>query len=65
MRDNVDLNAPDYDGTLTFHFWRWGKWKDVTIDDRLPTKDGERLLFSRCEDPNEFWLPLLEKAYAK
>jgi hypothetical protein len=28
--------------------------------------NGSRaLLAARCEDPNETWLPLLEKAYAK
>ena len=26
---------------------------------------SEALYFSHCEDPNETWLPLLEKAYAK
>ncbi|KAI5778455.1 hypothetical protein EDC01DRAFT_345403 [Geopyxis carbonaria] len=26
---------------------------------------SKSLLFSRCKDPNETWLPLLEKAYAK
>ncbi|KAK8872780.1 calpain family cysteine protease [Apiospora arundinis] len=26
---------------------------------------SEALYFARCEDPNETWLPLLEKAYAK
>jgi hypothetical protein len=57
--------SPEYDGKLTFHFWRWGKWKTVTIDDRLPTVNGSVLLFSKCDDRNEFWLPLLEKAYAK
>ncbi len=34
------------------------------IDDLLPVKDGE-LQFGRCEDETEFWVPLIEKAYAK
>ena len=28
-------------------------------------KGSEALLFAKCEDKNETWLPLLEKAYAK
>ena len=38
----------------------------VIIDDRLPVKakDG-RLIFAGNKDPNELWVPLIEKAYAK
>lgn len=38
----------------------------VIIDDRLPVKikDG-RLIFASCKDPNELWVPFMEKAYAK
>lgn len=38
----------------------------VIIDDRLPvkSKDG-RLIFAASKDPNELWVPLIEKAYAK
>jgi hypothetical protein len=38
----------------------------VIIDDRLPAKvkDG-RLIFASCKDPNELWVPFMEKAYAK
>ncbi|XP_039930148.1 calpain-10 isoform X2 [Hirundo rustica] len=53
-----------YQGCFTCRVWQFGHWVEVTIDDRLPCLGG-KLCFSQCQKEDLFWLPLLEKAYAK
>ncbi|GAB1608629.1 calpain-9-like, partial [Argonauta hians] len=55
----------DYAGAFRFNFWHYGKWKEIIIDDFLPTINGRLIYGHNKTQPNEFWAPLLEKAYAK
>lgn len=58
--DNLALAQPDYSEEK----------HDPSNDAKLKYKQqkqtgSDALLFAHCQDPNETWLPLLEKAYAK
>ena len=65
-------------GVFSVRVFKGGKWRVVTIDDRLPAKRATRTLMYAAgvtpsgEGPPSspgrqriMWLPLLEKAYAK
>ena len=47
-----------------FRIWWCGEWKEVIIDDRLPTV-ANKLVFLHAHQHQPFWPALLEKAYAK
>lgn len=64
-RDNISVSRSS--GVYHFRFWRLGVWYDVCVDDYLATSGATgELIFSRNSFyPNEFWVPLFEKAFAK
>lgn len=54
-----------------FKFYKNFRWRYVIIDDRLPCRKIQsnleipRLIYAKCRSEREFWVPLIEKAYAK
>ncbi|XP_075062612.1 calpain-5-like [Mixophyes fleayi] len=52
-------------GIFRFRFWRFGRWLEVVIDDRLPTSGGDLIFCRPGQNGDVFWCSLLEKAYAK
>ena len=56
-------------GMFVFRFFKNYRWRYVIIDDRIPCYKrgyGEpEIVFGKCRSQNEFWVPLIEKAYAK
>lgn len=53
-------------GFVTFQFFKNGDWKQVIVDTFLPfDPDSKQICYSQCANPSEFWVPLMEKAYAK
>jgi len=67
IRENCVSAHPEF-GFYQFRFYKNGKWRVVTISDEIPcTQSGNSCMIwaSSCKDQNEFWVPLIEKAYAK
>ena len=64
MPPDQPLYGASYIGCLTLKIWQFGDWNEVVIDDRLPTINGQ-YIYAHCEDPTEFWVAFVEKAFAK
>lgn len=64
MLEQIDLEGQNYKGYFKANFWQYGERVTVYIDDKLPTKNGQ-LIYGSCRTNNNFWVPLIEKCYAK
>jgi hypothetical protein len=49
---------------FNYRLWYVGQWFEICVDDRLPCDEHRNLMFSKSSTTNEFWGPLLEKAFA-
>ena len=65
ITESIQLCGDGYKGYFKASFWLCGKWVEVIIDDKLPVNCSKNLIYGRCTNKNNFWVPLLEKAYAK
>lgn len=52
-------------GLVGVKFFKNGKWWHVAVDTLIPTLDGRSPTFAKNTDINEWWLAIIEKAYAK
>jgi hypothetical protein len=55
---------PEKLGKYEIRFFNLGIWQTVVIDDQLPCSTHNQLAFAKCKNENEFWIPLLQKAFA-
>ena len=53
------------EGIIAVRFFIGGKPTVVVIDDAVPWKNKQRLMFAQTSEDNGSWIPYLEKAYAK
>lgn len=73
----IDNDSYSKAGIFRFYFWVKGKWWPINIDDRLPARkyngyvNGKWTVgaykphFNQPSSYGSWWMPLLEKAYAK
>ncbi|KAK6335716.1 hypothetical protein TWF730_003094 [Orbilia blumenaviensis] len=64
--DQLYLSQEDFhEATSELKYALWGKTAKESVYNETYLKGSDALYFASCEDKNETWLPLLEKAYAK
>jgi len=52
-------------GVYGIRFCVDGEWSHVIVDDWFPVDYNGDLIYAKCKDPQEVWVPILEKAYCK
>lgn len=52
-------------GVFKLYFYSKGIKTSVVIDDRLPIENSYTLLNTKASVNGAYWMPILEKAYAK
>ncbi|CAN6470699.1 unnamed protein product [Victoria cruziana] len=59
--------TPQYneEGVYTVRFCIQGEWVPVVVDDWIPCESRGKPAFAASRKGNEFWVSILEKAYAK
>lgn len=66
LLDNLIVEDGIEHGFAVFRFFKNGKWQYIIVDTKIPYNSIQKCpLYGHCQDPTEFWVPLMEKAYAK
>jgi hypothetical protein len=65
IRDLFVVSEYNEYGIYGLCFFVDGEWRAVFVDDQFPVDEKGQLAFARSKTKNEFWLPILEKCYAK
>ena len=64
--DNYGVQEYNSEGIYAVRFWRDGSWRVVVVDDWIPVnKEGKPVFAQLSHTDCEFWVLILEKAYAK
>ena len=65
--DDYKIGTAEYKGVFHCRFWKFGEWVDVYVDDNIPIHPGTNQPWGAhsSTDPNEMWVSLMEKAFAK